>query len=99
MYNEYLWGGYLIWARPGKNVFIDGRADIYEYAGVFSDYLAIARMAPNTLFLLRKYDIEACLVEPNTPLSTLLRALPDWQITYEDKTSALFVHKQRRSSP
>ena len=99
IYNEYFWGGYLIWARPGKNVFIDGRADIYEYAGVFSDYLAIARMAPNALFLLRKYDIDACLVEPNTPLSTLLRALPDWQITYEDKTSALFVHKQRRSNP
>ncbi len=99
MYNEYFWGGYLIWTRPGSRVFIDGRADIYEYVGVFPDYLDISRMAPNTLFLLRKYDIGACLVQPNTPLSTLLRALPDWQITYEDKTSALFVHKQRHSDP
>ncbi|MFZ0880738.1 MAG: hypothetical protein WCA98_14980 [Candidatus Acidiferrales bacterium] len=98
MFNEYGWGGYLIWARPEGKVFIDGRADIYEYAGVLSDYLDISRLAPNTLFLLRKYNVGACLLEPSNPLGTLLRVLPDWEIVYQDKTSILFVRKNPRSN-
>ena len=34
-----LWGGYLIWNVAYIPVFIDSRIDIYEYNGVFADYL------------------------------------------------------------
>jgi len=54
MLNEHSWGGYLIRALgPGHKVFIDGREDAYEPAGVFADYLDITRLKPNTLSLLR----------------------------------------------
>lgn len=96
MFNEYGWGGYLIWKLgPEHKVFIDGRADIYEYAGVLSDYLRIARLDADTLFLLRKYDVQACLLERKAPLATLLAALPDWERVYTDKLSALYVRKRR----
>ena len=48
--NEYGWGGYLIWSLgPQQKVFIDGRADIYEYAGVLPDYISMTRMESSTM--------------------------------------------------
>jgi hypothetical protein len=95
MLNEYGWGGYLIWAlSPQHKVFIDGRADIYEYAGVLSDYLSIVRLEPRTLTLLRTYGVESCLIQRKAPLGTLLAALPDWEQVYADDVSVLFVRKQ-----
>jgi len=100
MLNEYGWGGYLIWAfGPEHKVFIDGRADIYEYAGVLSDYMSITLMDPQALRLLRKYGIEACLVSRKAPLATLLAALPDWERIYSDELAALYVHKSRQLIP
>lgn len=94
MYNSYGYGGYLIWALDGHHrVFIDGRGDIYERSGVFSDYLAISRLAPNALLLLRAYEVQSCLIERDEPLSTLLGALPDWQEVYHDKLSVIFVRQ------
>ena len=95
MLNEYGWGGYMIWAlSPKHKVFIDGRADIYEYAGVLTDYLSIVRLEPRTLALLRAYRIESCLIPRKAPLGTLLAALPDWEQVYADDVSVLFVRKQ-----
>jgi hypothetical protein len=96
MLNEYGWGGYMIWAlSPQHKVFIDGRADIYEYAGVLTDYLHIVRVEPHTLALLRAYGIESCLIPRKAPLGTLLGALPDWEQVYADDVSVLFVRKQK----
>lgn len=98
--NEYTWGGYLIWTLgPEHRVFIDGRADIYEYGGVLADYLRITQLDHQTLPLLRAYGIEACLIERQASLATLLAALPDWEKVYGDDLSVLFVHKNRDSGP
>jgi hypothetical protein len=97
--NEYAWGGYLIWAAGREQkVFIDGRLDLYEYAGVFSDYLDMTRLAPNALFLLQKYRIEACLLNRDAPLGTLLTTLPEWEQVYADELSVLFLHRASKSS-
>jgi hypothetical protein len=94
MLNEYGWGGYMIWAlTPKHKVFIDGRADIYEYAGVLTDYLSIVRLEPRTLALLRTYGIESCLIPRKASLATLLAVLPDWEQVYADDVSVLFVRR------
>jgi hypothetical protein len=100
MYNNYGYGGYLIWAFDGKRkVFIDGRGDIYERSGVLSNYLGISRLAPNALLLLNAYDVRSCLIERNEPLGTLLAALPNWQEVYHDNLSAIFVRKSGTVAP
>jgi hypothetical protein len=92
MYNTYGFGGYLVWARgPQRKVFIDGRGDLYERGGLFSDYLQIAGVTPSSLILLQHYGIQSCLVERSESLATLLSASPQWQRVYADDVSALFV--------
>lgn len=95
LFNEYGWGGYLSWAGvPREGVFIDGRADLYEYAGVLPDYLRVMRLAPDAFPLLRKYGIQSCLIRREDPLSTVLSALPDWERAYADELSVIYVHKR-----
>ncbi len=91
--NEYAWGGYLIWNLPGQRVFIDGRADLYEYAGVLNDYLDMARLEPNTAFLLRKYQVGTCLLPREHALATYLEARPDWRLVYSDPVGVVYVHQ------
>ncbi|MEJ2006951.1 MAG: hypothetical protein P8Z30_02160 [Acidobacteriota bacterium] len=95
--NQYGWGGYLIYTPDyHRKVFIDGRADFYEYAGVLSDYLDMKAVKPNTLFLLQKYDIQSCLLYQNAPLGTMLAALPGWEEVYRDKLAAIYVRRPKQ---
>lgn len=97
-FNQYGWGGYLIYTPEyHRKVFVDGRADFYESAGVLSDYLHIKDVSPNVLFLLRKYDIQSCLVHQDAPLATMLAALPGWKEVYKDKLAAILVRRQKPS--
>ena len=94
MYNNYGYGGYLIYTLDGRNkVFIDGRADIYERAGVLADYGKTAGVAPVALALLRAYNVQSCLIERDETLATVLAASSQWQKVYADELSALFVRK------
>ena len=96
MFNSYLYGGYLIWQMADVNkVFIDGRGDLYERSGAFSDYLAIARLGIAAPFLLDAYGIQSCLIEHNELLRTLLANSPEWQRVYSDNVSVLFVRRDK----
>jgi hypothetical protein len=90
------WGGYLRWALGADHkVFIDSRLDMFEYAGVFSDYLVIANLKSNPLYLLEaKYKIDACLIHSNAPLGTVLAASNDWQLVYFDDLSLIYVYNR-----
>lgn len=90
MLNYDDWGGYLI-ETLGQKVFIDGRSEVYEPGGVLTDYLQIFQLQPQTLFLLRKYQIRSCLIPPDSALGSLLAATGDWKVAYRDKTSVLFL--------
>lgn len=99
MFNDYGFGGYLVWSmEPAHKVFIDGRGDVFERVGVFSDYMSVSDLKPNALAILKSYRIQSCLIERNAPLATLLAAAQGWKLVYEDKLSALFV-RQPQSQP
>ena len=88
MLNFYSWGGYLGWKNPQLKVFIDSRVDIYEYAGVFGDYLELTGLQ-DTLGLLDKYKIRWVLFPPQNPVTYLLRTNRDWKVVYSGATSTL----------
>jgi len=89
MLNYYLWGGYLNWREPSAKVFIDGRADIFDYSGVFRDYLDVIGIhRPNAI--LEKYKIRYVLFPHNEPLSYVLERDAGWRTVYSDGNSILF---------
>ena len=91
MLNSYVYGGYLIWAMPEHPVFIDGRSDLFEWAGVFREYglWAMLQNDPNTL--LDKYDVSFCLLERDTPMAYVLPLMRNWTKVYLDDKSVIFV--------
>ena len=88
VFNDCLWGGYLIWNVRDIPVFIDSRIDIYEYNGVFVDYLD-AMGIKNTLGILNKYDVRYVLYSKDSPVAYLLMNTPSWKIDYQDETTVM----------
>ena len=95
MLNSYDFGGYLVWT--GRKVFIDGRSELYEDGGVLADYFHLTLLKPGALDILRRYQIQSCLMKSSDPLTVVLAALPDWQKVYSDQTSTIFL--RRHASP
>jgi hypothetical protein len=95
MLNEWTDGGYLIWALPEHPVFIDGRGDVFEWAGVVDEFgrWALVQTNPNTL--LDKYGIKFCLLSRQSSMAVVLPLLPGWKVIYSDKLSIIIA----RSTP
>jgi hypothetical protein len=99
MFNDYWFGGYLVWALgPEHKVFLDGRSELYEAGGVLSDYMHITYLEPGALAVLAGYRVKSCLMEQGAPLATVLATQPDWQKVYSDGTSVLFVRRSSSSA-
>ena len=86
--NDYDWGGYLGWRDPQLKVFVDSRVDIFEYAGVFKDYVSLMQFN-HPLKILDEYRIRYVLMPPQAPLAVLLGTQPDWKVVFSGRLSAL----------
>ena len=71
-------------------MFIDGRADVYAWTGVFADYGAWATLRADPNVLLEKYRIDFCLLSVSAPLARVMRYLPGWSESYSDSQSVIF---------
>jgi hypothetical protein len=92
LFNNYDWGGYLIWKLPSLPVSIDGRTDVHWDQRIVRSVETWAG----------KHDwssdpdlISAGLVigPIDAPLTAILRLVPDYQVVYEDKTAVVFARK------
>lgn len=95
MYNEYNWGGFLIWQYPERKVFIDGRMAHWEKNGVriLKESQDVA-MFRNWQAIFEKYDIRWCLIYQDSATAIVLRTMPDkWQEVYQDDLASVFVKK------
>ncbi len=88
-FNNYGWGGYMEWSAPGLRPFIDGRADIFIYNGTFDDYVD-ATLLRDPFTILDKHEVDYALLEPDQPLSYLLRHSSAWKSVYSDRVAVLF---------
>jgi hypothetical protein len=94
MFNTYGYGGYLVGMLPEQKVFIDGRGDLYEDAGIFGEYLELAQVKPGAFQILRAHNIQWCLLESKEPLATVLGVNSEWEKRYTDGVSTLFVRRE-----
>ena len=89
IFNQYAWGGYMEWNAPELKTFIDGRADIFVYNGVFEDFLR-ATAIEHSFEILDKYKIDYVFLQPKERLVYLLAHSPAWRMIYSDKVAVLF---------
>jgi hypothetical protein len=87
--NYYLWGGYLEWNDRDLPTFVDSRVDIFEYAGVFQDYINLLELK-NPEAVLDKYRIQSVLFPPGEPLTYALRHDPQWKEVFTGRVSVIF---------
>ena len=95
LFNDYDWGGYLIWSLPEIPVSMDGRAllhgtrrlersaDTWE---AHEDWRSDSELQKARL-----------IIGPvNAPLCAVLRMDPQYQLAYEDRVASVFVRRTDR---
>ena len=93
LFNDYGWGGYLIWALyPETLVFIDGRADPFGDA-LIQDYSQILTARPGWQDLLDEYRVRTALVSAASALAAAMSESKEWQAAYTDHLAAVFVRQ------
>ena len=95
LFNDFDWGGYLIWALPEYPVSMDGRTNLYGEERLIRSFDTWAGESgwennpelqkANVIIAPKKRK------EKEFPLTELLRGMPQrWRIIYEDDTAAVF---------
>jgi hypothetical protein len=91
LYNDYAYGGFLLWWLPDTQVFIDGRMPAWRSGErrIFEDYMALTGADPD-LTVLTKYSVDWAIVKKQTPLEGELARLGGWSRIYEDRKVAIY---------
>jgi hypothetical protein len=92
LFNNYNWGGYIIWETPQYPVFVDGRTDLYGDE-LLREYLATVFANSGWRETLEKYGINLVLVESAAPLARELRQEPGWEEVYRDEMASILVRQ------
>lgn len=87
IYNEYSWGGYLIWRDIPT--FIDGRADLFgdEF---FELYMRTYQLESDWQDPLNRHDIQHIFIRADSPLDVLLKSTDSWKPIYRDDIAVIF---------
>ncbi len=94
LFNNYLSGGYLVWALPEYPVFVDSRSDIYGDEIILQS-LTIENALPGWQDLVTRWHFGIILIPPDSALSAALSGLPGWQQCYREPGYAVFLRTDR----
>jgi hypothetical protein len=91
LYNDYGYGGFLLWWLPGTKIFIDGRMPAWQRGqrDILRDYLALTGETPD-MSVLAKYSVDWALVKRHTPLEEGLARSAAWSRVYDDEKAAIY---------
>jgi len=88
VFNEYNWGGYLQWSRPGSSIFVDGRTDLFNDQ-VIGEWINVVQAGEGWQDVLDRYQVNLVMLQPDRPL------LPDlskagWRLLYHDSQAIIY---------
>jgi hypothetical protein len=89
LFNDFAWGGYVVYAWPEQKIFIDGGTDFFG-EDVFREYVKIKGLGPGWRELLAKRDISLMLLERDAALTHELARDGRWNLWYCDSLSVMF---------
>jgi hypothetical protein len=96
-FNNFIWGGYLLYAWPEQRVFIDGGTDHYGEK-LFNEYIRVANLEPGWRAILKRWDIELALLPPDTRLADELVRDGGWRPWFCDSVSVILRRPEEGSS-
>ena len=93
LYNDYAYGGFLLWWLPEEKIFIDGRMPAWRSGGrwIFQDYVALSLTDPPRLSVLSIYSVDWAMVRRKSLLDESLAREQTWKREYEDGKVAIYV--------
>jgi hypothetical protein len=99
LYNDYGYGGFLLWWLPDTKIFIDGRMPAWQSRerAILRDYMALTATEPD-LSILTKYSVDWALVRRQTPLDEGLERDAAWRRVYADDKAAIYRLKATRQA-
>jgi len=86
LYNDYGYGGFLLWHLPGEKIFIDGRMPAWRIGNrnIFQDYADLNREDSPQLAVLDRYAVDWALIQRGSALALSLEAHHAWRTIYTD---------------
>ncbi|MBI1911337.1 MAG: tetratricopeptide repeat protein [Deltaproteobacteria bacterium] len=90
IYNEYIFGGYLIHEYPEVKVFIDGRTPTV-YSPYFFWMTRLAEDPAHWKKMVKEYDIKMALIKIDSKFCGQLRSSREWAPVSFDDVSILFL--------
>jgi hypothetical protein len=92
VFNDYGFGGYLIWSDVPT--FIDGRAELFgdDFVRQYAEIDAVADLK-KALAVLDDYKVNWIILPPTAPLTRAITTGP-WDEAYSDKYAVVFVRRQ-----
>lgn len=90
LFNEYNWGGYLIWHLPTYPVYVDGRTDLFS-DGVLENYIAAVSGGGSWEKTLDADGVTIVLVPPDSGVVRELKEYNNWHLRYEDEISVVYT--------
>jgi hypothetical protein len=86
LYNDYGYGGFLLWHFPGEKIFIDGRMPAWRIGDrrIFQDYADLNREDAPRLAVLDRYAVDWGLLQRGSALALALEAHHAWERIYAD---------------
>jgi hypothetical protein len=88
MFNNFIWGGYLLQAWPEQRVFIDGGTDHYGDS-LFSQYIQVWNLEPGWRDVLRHHSIDLAIISPSSRLAHELAEHEGWTAWFCDSTAVI----------
>ncbi len=93
LFNSYNYGGYLIWAYPGRQVFVDSRAvDLYGDEMLVDNWYKAVMLEPGWQEVLERWNIQTVFIETTWPLAEALK-LAGWKLVYQDEKAVIYERK------
>lgn len=89
MFNQYLWGSYLLWELPERRVFVDSRQDFYGDRFI-REFDGIYWLRDGWQESLAKYGVRWTLMPTGHRVNGALARL-GWERAYEDGVATIYV--------
>jgi hypothetical protein len=90
LFNEFMWGGYLLYAWPETKVFIDGGSD--AYGGQFlRAYGHVVTLQPGWRDSLDVWRIDTALLPRDAALTSELMVSAEWAPVYCDQIAVMLL--------